>query len=72
MDARMAARMPRKFAQAGRALGRHMTNATDMITVARAWRRQMAVTTRAVRYVGALELEETGVVGSVGEVARGK
>lgn len=44
----MAAKMPRKFAQAGRADGWRSVKATEMMTVARACSRQMAVTASAV------------------------
>lgn len=72
MEARMADRMPRKFAQAGIAAGWRSSNAIEMMIVARACSRQIPVTTRAVRYVGALDDVETALMGSVGEVARGK
>jgi hypothetical protein len=68
----MAARIPRKFAQAWMAEGWRMANATEIMTVARAWKRQIAVMASAVRYVGSFDVEETECVGSVGEVARGK
>lgn len=67
----MAASMPRKFPHAGKAAGWRKANAAEMITVARACMRQMAVTARAVRYVGPL-VADTEVTGSVSEVARGK
>lgn len=49
-----------------------MAKATEIMTVTRAWRRQMAVMASAVRYVGPFDVEDTECVGSVGEVARGK
>lgn len=52
MDARMAAKMPRKFAQAGSAAGRRRAKAAEMMMVVKACSRQIAVTARAVRYVG--------------------
>ena len=65
--------MPRKLAQAGMADGCRSAKTTEMITVTNACRRQMAVIDKAVRYVGPVEdWEDTGAVGSVGEVARGK
>lgn len=72
MDARMADKIPRKLAQAGRADGCRISNAMEMINVARACRRQMPVTVSAVRYVGPPGASETGVTGSVRDVARGK
>ena len=71
MEARTAAKTPRKLAQAGMAAGLRSSKATEMTIVASAWSRQMPVTTSAVRYVGPLEVE-TGVMGSVGDVALGK
>lgn len=49
-----------------------MAKATEIMTVAKAWRRQIAVMASAVRYVDPFEVEDTECVGSVGEVARGK
>lgn len=72
MDARTAAKTPRKLAQAGMAAGLRSSKATEMTIVASAWSRQMPVTTSAVRYVGPLGDVETGVMGSVGDVALGK
>lgn len=72
MDARMADKTPRKFAQAGSADGWRRENATEIISVASACRRQIAVMVSAVRYVGPVGVEETDATGSVGDVARGK
>lgn len=68
----MAARIPRKLAQAGKAEGLRVAKATEMMRVTRACRMQMAVTESAVRYVGVFAVVEAGAVGSVGDVARGK
>lgn len=64
--------MPRKFAQAGRAEGWRRAKAAEIMTVARACKRQIAVTARAIRYVGPFLVADTETTGSVGEVARGK
>lgn len=44
--------MPRKFDQAGRAAGWRRAKVAEIMTVARACKRQIVVTARAVRYVG--------------------
>lgn len=49
-----------------------MANAAEMMAVTTAWRMHMPETTKAVRYVGAPGVAETGDTGSVGEVALGK
>ena len=49
-----------------------MAKATEIMTVARACKRHIAVMASAVRYVEPFEVDDTECVGSVGEVARGK
>lgn len=71
IDARTAARTPRKFAQAATAAGWRSSNATEMMIVTSACSRHIPVMASAVRYVGPL-VEDTVLTGSVGEVARGK
>lgn len=72
MDARMVARIPRKFAHAGRAAGWRRAKAAEMIKVASACKRQIAVTAMAVLYVAPFRVVDKETSGSVGEVTRGK
>lgn len=45
----------------------------DIMSTTKAWRRQIAVTTKALRYVGVSFDEDSGVVTvDTGDVARGK
>lgn len=72
MDARMVDRMPRKFAHDGRAAGWRRAKAAEIVNVARACRRQSAVTAIAVRYAAPFRVVDKETTGSVGDVTRGK